>query len=127
MNFTASPEAVDALKKAIQQVRPEDGPETVRVYVAHQCGCGTTKFQMGLDSPEETDNRIDLGGITVIVDPESAQALDEARLEVVQSDNLLTPQFNIVTAQAGGGCGCGGGGCGGGGGNHGHEGHAHSH
>lgn len=117
MNLTATPEAVDALKKAVQQVRPEGGPETVRVYVAHQCGCGTTKFQMGLDNPEEGDNRIDLGGITVIVDPMSADALDEARLEVVESENLMAPQFNIVTqtANGGGGCGCGGGG------------HGHSH
>jgi Fe-S cluster assembly iron-binding protein IscA len=117
MNITASPEAVDALRRAIQQVRTEDAPDTVRVYVAHQCGCGNTKFQMGLDAPEEGDNQIDLGGVTLLVDPMSAEALTDARLDVVQSENLLAPQFSITTASNGGGGGCG---CGG----HGHQ-HAH--
>lgn len=117
MNFTASPEAVDALKQAINQVRTEDAPNTVRVFVAHQCGCGNTQFQMGLDNLEEGDNQLDLGGVTLIADPMAAEALDGGRLEVVQSDNLMSPQFSISTAN-GGGCGCGGG--------HGH-GHAHNH
>jgi iron-sulfur cluster assembly accessory protein len=117
MNFTATPEAVEAIKTVIQQRGQEEGPQSVRVMVAHQCGCGNTKFQMGFDNVEEGDNEIDLGGITVLVDPHSADALNEARLEVVHSDNLMVPQFNIATPNAGGGCGCGGGG--------GHHGHSH--
>jgi Fe-S cluster assembly iron-binding protein IscA len=117
MNITASPEAVDALKHAIQQVRTDNAPETVRVYVAHQCGCGNTKFQMGLDAPEEGDNQIDIGGVTLLVDPMAAEALTDARLDVVQSENLLAPQFSITTAGNGGGGGCG---CGGGHGHHHH-------
>ena len=110
MNFVATPEAVDAIKTVIAQRGPESGPETVRVMVAHQCGCGTTKFQMGFDDREVGDNEIDLGGVTLLIDPVAAQALEDARLEVVHSDNLMTPQFNIATASTGGGCGCGGGG-----------------
>lgn len=109
MTLTATAEAVDALKKAIEQVRPENGPSAVRVYIAHQCGCGNTKFQMGLDEPAADDEQIDLGGITVLVDPYAAPALAEARLDVVQSDNLMAPQFTIAVPNAGGGCGCGGG------------------
>ncbi|MGH2441658.1 MAG: iron-sulfur cluster biosynthesis family protein [Chloroflexota bacterium] len=109
MNFTATPEAVEAMKTVIQQRGPGEGPQSVRVMVAHQCGCGSTKFQMGFDDPEEGDSRIDVGGITMLVDPHSAEALVDARLEVVESDNLIGPRFNIATA-GGGGCGCGGGG-----------------
>lgn len=111
MTFTATPEAVDALKQAIAQVstQPEtsDVPSAVRVYVASQCGCGNAHFQMGLDEPEADDEQIDVGGVTILVDPNSAPALEGARLEVVHSENLLTPQFHIATANTGG-CGCGG-------------------
>ncbi len=110
MNITVTPEAVDALKKAIDQRGPETGPSTVRVMVSHQCGCGNTKFQMGFDDPESDDARIDLGGVTLLVDPFSAPALQDARLEVVQSDNLMGPRFQIATPNSSGGCGCGGGG-----------------
>lgn len=109
MNLSATPEAVDALKDAIAQRAPEEGPATVRVAVAHQCGCGTTKFEMGFDTPDADDAHIDLGGVTVLVDPYSAPALEDARLEVVRGENLIGPRFKIETAN-GGGCGCGGGG-----------------
>lgn len=109
MNLTVTPQAVDALKQAIAQRAADEGPAAVRVAVAHQCGCGTTKFEMGFDQPEADDTSIDLGGVTLIVDPFSAPALEDARLEVVQGDNLIGPRFKIETAN-GGGCGCGGGG-----------------
>lgn len=109
MNFTATPEAVDAIKTVMEKRSAEEGPRSVRVMVAHQCGCGSTKFQMGFDDREEGDSEIDLGGVTLLVDPYSAEALNEAKLEIVQSDNLMVPQFNITTPNAGG-CGCGGGG-----------------
>ncbi len=116
LNFTATPEAVGAIKQVIDQRGVDEGPAMVRVMIAHQCGCGTTKFQMGFDDLEEGDDQIDVGGLTVLVDPHSAQALQDARLELVTSENLLTPQFNIATPSVGGGgCGCGGGG------------HEHSH
>ncbi len=111
MNLTVTPEAVDALKQAIAQRGPDEGPATVRVAVAHQCGCGTTKFQMGFDDADVDDSRIDVSGITLIVDPQSAPALEDARLEVVQGENLIGPRFKIETANpSAGGCGCGGGG-----------------
>lgn len=110
MNLTVTPEAVDALKEAIQQRGTDEGPKTVRVMVSHQCGCGSTKFQMGFDDAEAEDARIEVGGITLLVDPFSAPALQDARVEVVQGDNLIGPRFKIETPNAGGGCGCGGGG-----------------
>jgi iron-sulfur cluster assembly accessory protein len=108
MNLTVTPEAVDALKQAISQRPPEEGPSVVRVVVAHQCGCGSTKFQMGFDEADADDTHIDLGGVTLVVDPFSAPSLEGARLEVVQDGNLIGPRFKIETPN-GGGCGCGGG------------------
>ena len=109
MNMTITPEAADALKQAMQERDAEAGPHAVRVVLAHRCGCGSAKFQMGFSDAEEDDNQIDLAGLTLVVDPFSAEALEGARLEVVGTDNLIGPRFNIVTP-GGGGCGCGGGG-----------------
>ena len=107
MNVTVTPEAVDALKTAIAHRGTETGPSAVRVLLAHQCGCGANKFQMGFSEAEESDNRLEIDGVTLLADPQSASALDGARIEVSSSDNLVGPQFRISTAD-GGGCGCGG-------------------
>jgi Fe-S cluster assembly iron-binding protein IscA len=110
MTITATPETVNVLKHEIERLRDPQGPDTVRVMVAHQCGCGTTKFAMGLDEAQEEDSRIDLGGVTVLVDPLSAPALQDAELVVSESESLMQNRgFEIKTPQtAGGGCGCGG-------------------
>ena len=107
MNLTVTPEAVDALKQAANERPVETEQRAVRVVLAHQCGCGSSKFQMGFSDIEEDDNRIELEGLTLVVDPYSAEALEGGRIEVTPSDNLIGPQFQIVTAN-GGGCGCGG-------------------
>jgi iron-sulfur cluster assembly accessory protein len=117
MNITVTPRASEELLKAVEQFRQQEEalPEAVRVYVAHQCGCGTAKFGMGFDEPDADDNRIDIGGVTLLVDPMAAPLLDNA--EVDYSDDLMQQGFLINTPNVGGGCGCGG---------HGHEGHDHA-
>jgi iron-sulfur cluster insertion protein len=108
MNLMVTPEAADALKLAVQGRAPDEGPATVRVMVAHQCGCGSTKFQMGFDEAAEDDTRIELEGVTLVVDSFSAPALEGASIEVATGENLVGPRFKIETANGGGGCGCGG-------------------
>lgn len=105
MNMTVSPRAVDELKKAIEAQTPEAGANSVRVLVQSQCGCGAAHFAMGFDEPQDDDNRIDLGGVTLVVDPDSAPFLENA--EVDYSDDLMGRGFRINAAN--GGCGCGGG------------------
>ena len=117
MNITVTPRAADELKKAAE-TRAE-GPETIRVMVQSQCGCGNAHFAMGFDAPEQDDNRIDLGGVTLLVDPNSAPFLEGAEMDY--SDDLMGQGFRINAA--GGGCGCGGHGHGG----HDHGGHDHGH
>jgi len=105
VNLTITPRANDELKKAVES-RTAEGPNAVRVLVASQCGCGSAHFQMGFSDPEPDDNTIDLGGVTLLVDPFSAPFLDNA--EVDYSDDLVGKGFRINAAN-GGGCGCGGG------------------
>jgi len=112
MNITVTPRASDELKKATEARSQEQEAAAVRVMVQSRCGCGSAHFAMGFDNPEEGDNTIDLGGITLLVDPDSAPFLDNAEMDY--SDDLMGQGFKINAPSAGGGCGCGGGGgCGG--------------
>ena len=107
MNMIASARAVGELKKAIEERRERDGTDTVRVMVRSRCGCGKAHFAMGFDRPQESDSRLDLGGVTVLVDPDSAPFLENAEMDY--SDDLMGKGFRILVPGAGGGCGCGGG------------------
>jgi iron-sulfur cluster assembly accessory protein len=106
MNILASPRAVDELKKAAEARRQQAGTDTIRVMVRSRCGCGAAHFAMGFDEPVEGDNRIDVGGVTLLVDPSSAPLLDNAQVDY--SDDLMGKGFRISSPAAGGGCGCGG-------------------
>jgi iron-sulfur cluster assembly protein len=112
MNLMVSPRAVDELKKAAESRREEQAPDTVRVLVQSQCGCGTAHFAMGFDEAQQDDNQIDLDGVKLVVDPFSAPFLEDAEMDY--SDDLMGQGFRINAAN-GGGCGCGG------------HGHGHSH
>jgi iron-sulfur cluster insertion protein len=120
MNISVTPRASEELRKAVEQYRQQEEnlPEAVRVYVAHQCGCGSAHFGMGFDDPEAGDTKIDINGVTLLVDEMAAPLLEDA--EVDYSDDLMQQGFLIHTANVAGGCGCGGHGHG-----HGHEGHHH--
>src|SRR4051812_5670163 len=108
MNITVSPRASEELEKAITSRREEQrGPDTVRVMVQSSCGCGSANFAMGFDDPEDGDDRIDLGGVTLLVDAMSAPYLENAEMDY--SDDLMGRGFTISTPNSGG-CGCGGGG-----------------
>ncbi len=106
ITMNVSPKAQDELKKAIET--REEGPQAVRVLMQSQCGCGTAHFAMGFDDPQEDDNRLDVGGVTLLVDPSSAPFLDNAEMDY--SDDLVGQGFliNAPKTAGGGGCGCGG-------------------
>jgi iron-sulfur cluster assembly protein len=112
MNMTILPRASEELKKAVEERREQKATDTVRVMVQSQCGCGSAHFAMGFGDPEDGDNHIEINGVTLLVDPNSAPFLDNAELDY--SDDLMGQGFKINTVNAGGGCGCGGGG-------HGHQ------
>lgn len=106
ISMNVSPKAQDELKKVIET--REEGPQTVRVMVQSQCGCGTAHFAMGFDDAQDGDNQIDIGGVTLLVDPDSAPFLDNAEMDY--SEDLMGQGFliNAPSTGNGGGCGCGG-------------------
>ena len=106
MNMTVHPRASEELRKAVESRREQQATDTVRVLVQSQCGCGAAHFAMGFDEPEEGDDRIEINGVTLLVDPNSAPFLENAEMDY--SDDLMGQGFKINAAN-GGGCGCGGG------------------
>lgn len=106
MNMTVLPKAEEELRKAADARRTANETDTIRVLVQSQCGCGAAHFAMGFDEPQQDDNRVEINGVTLLVDPNSAPFLDNA--EVDYSDDLMGRGFRINAAN-GGGCGCGGG------------------
>ena len=106
MNLTVSPRAADELKKAVTAQNPGESANAVRVMVQGTCGCGSAHFAMGFDEVQPDDNLIELGGITLVVDPDSAPYLENA--EVDYYEDTMRHGFKINAPQSGGGCGCGG-------------------
>jgi len=85
--------------------RQEKPDAMLRVFVA---GGGCSGFQYGMTLEEEAmegDNRFDINGVNVIVDPRSAMYLEGAEIDFV--DNLMGGGFKIDNPNAKSSCGCG--------------------
>jgi iron-sulfur cluster assembly accessory protein len=124
----------ESASKMLKQYQARQGstemPLRVFVYPGGGCGCGSgggglsygMKFEQ---APEEGDVVLDSeGGLKVIVDENSAQYLDGAKIDF-EDGGLGGAGFRIIAPKLGGGGGggcCGGGGGGGGGHGHGHGG-----
>ena len=99
----------------------------LRVHAMAGC-CSGPSFGMSLAAevmPGDWEG--EFGGVRLIVDPDSAELLEGATIDYVETPEAsgFTIQ-NPKTAKAGGGCGCGSGGGGGGGCGSG-DGQAHAH
>jgi iron-sulfur cluster assembly protein/iron-sulfur cluster insertion protein len=69
-------------------------------------GCSGFSYEMFFDSERETDDiTVDYEGVTVVVDPSSAQLLDGASLDY--KDGLQGAGFAINNPNAQRTCGCG--------------------
>lgn len=79
-------------------------------------GCSGPKYQLGLDEKaEEGDQVVESNGFKIFIDPESAEFVNSASLDFIESS--MGGGFKISNPnvqETGGGCGSGGGG-------HGHE------
>lgn len=84
----------------------EEQPEAMlRVFVA---GGGCSGLQYGMSLEEETmegDEKFDVNGVKVIVDPRSLQYLDGAQIDYVES--MMGGGFKIDNPNAKSSCGCG--------------------
>ena len=74
------------------------------------CACSGARFGMGLDAVSDEDAVVKVGGLTFIVDPQSAPVLEDASIDYVE--DVMQQGFSITAPNAemmaGGGCACGG-------------------
>lgn len=103
--ITVSDTALDQLKGLLSEQEP-DQQVGLRVYV-QSGGCSGFSYGMGLDEnpPREDDEVVDVSGLRVYVDSNSAQYLDGAEIDYV--DALMGGGFTIHNPNAVRTCGCG--------------------
>lgn len=94
---------------AFQQLRTlvqeqDDQAKGLRVYVEHG-GCAGLQYGMGLGHAKEGDEIVELDGVKVIIDAESASYLNGSTIDY--SDDLAGAGFRIQNPNAVRSCGCG--------------------
>ena len=94
-----------AARKVGELIREEGNPKLkLRVFVS---GGGCSGFQYGFqfDEKRDDDNLLEVGGIQVVVDPQSATYLRESKVDYVE--DFRGAGFSVTNPQSTGGCGCG--------------------
>ena len=84
--------------------KPENAGKTLRVYV-EEGGCSGMQYSMTFDEKRPDDFCAEWHGVSVVVDPFSAQYLQGAKVDF--SDNLVGGGFKISNPNARQSCGCG--------------------
>lgn len=118
-----------AVQKALSLLEQQSASgRPLRVF-AQDGGHAGWQFGMAIaEAPDADDVIFERGGLTFLIDPQSAPLVRGAQIDFVE--DVMRSGFTITNpnlVNTGGGCGCGGGGCGcGGGGGQGHGG-GHGH
>ena len=83
---------------------PDSADKPLRVFVQ---GGGCSGFQYGFqfDEKRDGDNVMEQGGITIVVDQQSAMYLKDAKVDYVE--DFRGAGFSVTNPNATGGCGCG--------------------
>ncbi|MEO8347524.1 MAG: iron-sulfur cluster insertion protein ErpA [Acidobacteriota bacterium] len=90
--------------KYFAKTKPDSENKPLRISVQ---GGGCSGFQYGFqfDEKREDDNLLEVGGIQVVVDPQSATYLRESKVDYVE--DFRGAGFSVTNPQSTGGCGCG--------------------
>ena len=97
-----TPEAAAEVKSLLG--KPENAGKTLRVYV-EQGGCSGMQYSMTFDEKRPDDFACEMHGVSVLVDPFSAQYIRGAVVDF--SDSLTGGGFKISNPNARQSCGCG--------------------
>jgi iron-sulfur cluster assembly accessory protein len=107
-NSTIEP-VIHLTENAAEEVKsllrmPENGGKTLRVYV-EEGGCSGMQYSMVFDEQRADDLAVSMHGVSVVVDPFSAQYLRGALVDY--SNDLTGGGFKISNPNARQSCGCG--------------------
>lgn len=108
-NLPANENVVDVSESAASQLRelatrPDNSGKFLRVFVEGG-GCSGMQYGMVFDEKREDDSASLSNGVTVLVDPVSADYLRGSRIDYV--DALTGGGFKINNPNARTSCGCG--------------------
>lgn len=97
-------DAAIAKVKHFATTMPDSEGKPLRIFVQ---GGGCSGFQYGFqfDEKREDDNLLEVGGISVVVDPQSATYLRDSKVDYVE--DFRGAGFSVTNPQSTGGCGCG--------------------
>jgi iron-sulfur cluster assembly accessory protein len=97
-----TPSAAEEVKSLLG--KPENNGKVLRVYV-EKGGCSGMQYSMVFDEKRADDFAAEIDGVSVLVDPFSAQYLRGAVVDF--SDSLTAGGFKISNPNARQSCGCG--------------------
>jgi iron-sulfur cluster assembly protein/iron-sulfur cluster insertion protein len=97
----------DTAAGKVKDLIAQEGEDTLMLRVAvRPGGCSGFSYEMFFDTERDSEDvTIDQDGVTVVVDPSSAQLLTGATLDY--SDGLQGAGFSITNPNAERTCGCG--------------------
>ncbi len=95
--------AAEEIKRLLRE-NPENAGKTLRVYV-EQGGCSGKQYGMVFDEKRDLDLVASRDGVTVLVDPVSAEHIRGSVVDF--SDSLTGGGFKITNPNARQSCGCG--------------------
>src|SRR5436309_10044297 len=100
--ITLTQSGAEEVKNILTQ--PENAGKTLRIYV-EQGGCSGMQYSMTFDEKRPDDFATQMHGVSVLVDPFSAQYIRGAVVDF--SDSLTSGGFKISNPNARQSCGCG--------------------
>ena len=104
-DFLSLTDAAVAKVKFFAGSMPDSEGKPLRIFVQ---GGGCSGFQYGFtfDAKKDDDTVVSTGGIEVVIDPQSATYLKDAKVDYVE--DFRGAGFSVTNPNAtGGGCGCG--------------------
>jgi iron-sulfur cluster assembly accessory protein len=100
--ITLTPSAVEEVKSLLSQAANQG--KNLRVFV-EKGGCSGMQYSMVFDERRPDDCAVEMPGVSVLVDPFSAQFIRGAVVDF--SDDLTSGGFKISNPNARESCGCG--------------------
>jgi iron-sulfur cluster assembly accessory protein len=95
--------AVEKVKYFAKSMPDSEG-KPLRIFV-HGGGCSGFQYGFQFDEKRDDDNVLELSGIMVVVDPQSATYLRDSTVDYVE--DFRGAGFSVTNPQSTGGCGCG--------------------
>jgi iron-sulfur cluster assembly accessory protein len=90
--------------KQFAKTMPDSENKPLRIFV-HGGGCSGFQYGFQFDEQHDGDNVLEFGGITVVVDAQSATYLRDSTVDYVE--DFRGAGFSVTNPQSTGGCGCG--------------------